>query len=52
MLQLVESAVNIDPGCDVVDIMKRICDIVEKEGLADGHATLTKLLKQKLVLLN
>lgn len=45
-----KSTANINPGCtsgDVVDIMMRICDIVEKEKLADGHAMLTKLLKQK-----
>lgn len=37
-------------GCarDVVEVMKTICDIVEKEGLADGYPMLKKLLQQKL----
>ena len=44
---------NVDSGsssggnANVMDIMTRICDIVEEEGLADGHPILTKLLKQK-----
>jgi len=45
-----------DPGSgctrDVVEVMKAICDLVEKEGFADGHPTLKKLLQQKLVQLN
>lgn len=40
---------NVDTECrsDVVEIMRKICDIVEREQLADGHITLTKLLKEK-----
>ena len=44
---------NVDTGCpsggnaNVMEIMTRICNIVEEEGLADGHSILTKLLKQK-----
>lgn len=35
-------------GSDVVEIMRKICDIVEKEGLANDHEMLTSLLKQRL----
>ena len=36
---------------DLHDVMKRICSLVEQEGLADGHRPLERLLQQKLVLL-
>jgi len=35
---------------DLIDVMKKICDVVEQEGLADSHVTLTRLLQQRLVL--
>ena len=34
---------------DLHDVMKRICSLVEQEGLADGHRPLERLLQQKLV---
>ena len=33
-----------------MDVMKKICDVVEQEGLADSHVTLKTLLQQKLAL--
>ncbi|XP_065912023.1 recQ-like DNA helicase BLM isoform X3 [Dysidea avara] len=30
-----------------MDVMKKICDVVEQEGLADSHVTLKTLLQQK-----
>lgn len=38
---------NSECRSDVVEIMRKICDIVEREQLANGHVTLTKLLKER-----
>ena len=51
---VVELTESMDYGCTrggVVEIMKQICDIVDKEGLANDHPTLTKLLQQRLLTL-